>query len=505
MAVPEEIRKVERPKNTKVVDHGGTGLRRYAVIARTGCKRVDGKNIPVEGGTVGHIIDGRFVPMEHEDLRRSRVELKDYADVCLVDSLSKDLLDELEKCYSISDARKIYVLALLRVCNHDLPDAEVSSSYQESWASMLYPSVPLSKNTVSALEKNLGNAYSSIIRFMRNRTARITAEMHIAIDGTLITDNSIENTLSAYSRKARIKGTRDISVLYAYDVDTREPICSKVYGGNIVDATAYRNFLEENKITKGVIIGDKGFPQKEAADIFMDNDELGWICPLKRNDRRIDNHSMLDYEGRLPIADKDILYKKAKGQGCWLYSFRNRKLANKEEADFYDHHQDSKFDMELLNKKLDSFGTCCFECNQDLDPLTVYRMYSERWMIEEYFKLYKYFLDFDTTDVHSDASVYGRNFVNFISSIMTSRLVKKLEDTGLLDKRTFKSVMTELAKAKKVLVSEEDGWQYVRITKAAYKDLCTLGLATEEDAPEELADTDEPPKRKRGRPRKVRV
>ena len=45
MAVPEEIRKVERPKNTKVVDHGGTGLRRYAVIARTGCRRVNGKNI----------------------------------------------------------------------------------------------------------------------------------------------------------------------------------------------------------------------------------------------------------------------------------------------------------------------------------------------------------------------------------------------------------------------------------------------------------------------------
>ena len=283
-------------------------------------------------------------------------------------------------------------------------------------------------------------------------------------------------------------------------------ICSKVYGGNIIDATAYRNFLQENKITRGVIIGDKGFPQKEAAGIFNDNTDLGWVSLMKRSDRRIATYNMLDYEGRLPIADRDILYKKAKGRGCWLYSFRNRKLANKEEADFYDHHQDSRFDMELLNRKLDSFGTCVFECNQDLDPLTVYNMYSERWLIEEYFRLYKYFLDFDTTDVHIDASVYGRNFVNFISATMTSRLVKKLEDSGLLEKRTFKSVMAELAKARKILVSEEDGWQYVRITKVAYKDLCILGLATEEDAPEEeLPDADVPPKRKRGRPRKVRV
>ena len=62
MAVPEEIRRVERPTNTVVVDRGGNGPKRYAVVERVGCRRVNGKNRPVDGRTVGHIISGGYVP-----------------------------------------------------------------------------------------------------------------------------------------------------------------------------------------------------------------------------------------------------------------------------------------------------------------------------------------------------------------------------------------------------------------------------------------------------------
>ena len=78
MAIPEEIRNVKRLKNIKVIDHGGNELKRYAVIERTGCRRVNGRNIPVEGGTIGHIIEGKFIPLEKdkEKVRRSRVEIR---------------------------------------------------------------------------------------------------------------------------------------------------------------------------------------------------------------------------------------------------------------------------------------------------------------------------------------------------------------------------------------------------------------------------------------------
>ena len=57
MAIPAEILAVERPKNTKVKKSG----ERYLVIKRT-CKRVEGRNIPVDLGTIGEIVDGRYVP-----------------------------------------------------------------------------------------------------------------------------------------------------------------------------------------------------------------------------------------------------------------------------------------------------------------------------------------------------------------------------------------------------------------------------------------------------------
>ena len=36
---------------------------------------------------------------------------------------------------------------------------------------------------------------------------------------------------------------RDISILYAFDIEKKEPICSHVFPGNSVDAVSYRFFI----------------------------------------------------------------------------------------------------------------------------------------------------------------------------------------------------------------------------------------------------------------------
>ena len=86
---------------------------------------------------------------------------------------------------------------------------------------------------------------------MRARADKIDKDHHILIDGTLKTSNSKINTLSDFSRKSKIKGDRSISVLYAYDLEAKEPVCCKCYPGNMIDAVAYNNFVQENHITKG--------------------------------------------------------------------------------------------------------------------------------------------------------------------------------------------------------------------------------------------------------------
>ena len=61
MAIPEEIKRVVRPKNTIIKENKNGGEYRYMVVQRIGCKRVNGKNVPINGSVIGHIIDNAYV------------------------------------------------------------------------------------------------------------------------------------------------------------------------------------------------------------------------------------------------------------------------------------------------------------------------------------------------------------------------------------------------------------------------------------------------------------
>ena len=61
MPIPQDIRSVARPKNTIVIAYG-KDKNLYAVRQRVGCRNVDGRHLPVNGPTIGHIIDGVYVP-----------------------------------------------------------------------------------------------------------------------------------------------------------------------------------------------------------------------------------------------------------------------------------------------------------------------------------------------------------------------------------------------------------------------------------------------------------
>ena len=83
----------------------------YAVRQRIGCRNVDGRHLPVNGPTIGHIIDGVYVPLEAPALANvsaSPIDLKDWANVMLCDRLFAGIQEELSAVYSRPDAMKIY-------------------------------------------------------------------------------------------------------------------------------------------------------------------------------------------------------------------------------------------------------------------------------------------------------------------------------------------------------------------------------------------------------------
>lgn len=297
------------------------------------------------------------------------------------------------KVYDQRDTMKIYCISLLRVCNAGIHDRELKEAYETSFLSELYPGVALSKNTVSDFENNLGKAYSKIRTFMRNRAAAVRMDNHLLIDGVLKTDNSEVNSLSDFSRKARVKGTRDISILYAFDLEAMEPVCSKCFPGNVLDSVAYEEFIRENGITKGFVVADKGFPEDAADKGFKSPPDLHYLNPVKRNSTLIVKHHLLDFTGILK-GDDQITFRKEKseyqGRTKWLYAFRDARKAAKEERDWLTYAKKTgNYKLDVLRKKQRVFGTVVLECDLDLDPEAAYKAYSKRWEIEVFMRFYK--------------------------------------------------------------------------------------------------------------------
>ena len=430
----------------------------------------------------------------------------------------RGLDSELFAVYDAKDACTILALAMLRIEHKGIKISRCRAAYEKSFISRYYPGLALSENTIGKFLNLLGQDISKQTAFFSARLAAVAKDHHIIIDGTLKQDTSIVNELSAFSRKARVKGCRDISVLYAYDLENKEPLCAEVFPGNMIDARAYRSFVEDNKIKHGVLLTDKGFPVSEIADVLRDKPDLHFVTPIKRNDSRISKHHMLDFDDCLRGTQKRVRCKKVcLGQGRYLYSFKDSTRAMMEDNAFMDRQRRSKaYDKQAYDRQGQSFGTIVFESDVDLTCLEVYQIYEQRWWLELLFDCYKNSLGFDVTRVESDYSVRGSEFVDFISTVLTNRIVKRMSAAGVLDKETFGDVITALRgcwRSSKAPLEELPGvndGHWNRLLKCEEVLLMKLSLVKEPESaqpqrkskPQIQQQSAELPKRKPGRPRK---
>jgi hypothetical protein len=117
-----------------------------------------------------------------------------------------------------------------------------------------------------------------------------------------------------------------------------------------------------------------------------------------------------------------MIKRKRMSNGKLLHSFRDQKASSEQEIRYVQHaNKEDDFKEEYYIEKKSLFGLIVFKSNADLDSLTVYLAYSQRWSVETLFWLYKNILDRDTVNVHSDYSVYAKELINFLSVAITTR------------------------------------------------------------------------------------
>ncbi len=485
MAVPADIRAVPRPKNTIVDDSGHAGPKRYAVRERASIKYVAGGNPqPRNGKVIGHIIDHEYVPIETIPKSTSVTpDMLSYGSSALVRSVTRDIEKDLLAVYDPSDVFAIMAVATLRVIKPSVSVNRMSTHYNRCFVCKDYPGAAISRNSVSKLFQRIGMDGNRRKLFYQRRMAATAADHHIAIDGTLKQDTSVVNDLSAYSYKARVRGCNDVSVLYAYDMERMEPICAEMFPGNSIDASSYPAFIRDNDIKRGIIVADKGFPPSKIKDELSERPDLHFLTPIKRNDVRISDNDMLDFDGVLDGIDAHVVYKKKKIKGGrYLYAFKDASKAAKEEASYLANaKQKNTFSPETYAIKKNLFGVIVLESDQDLEPKIAYTCYEDRWLLELVFKRYKSDECLDHTGEQGDFSVIGSEFVNYISTVTTCRIIKKAEQAGLLDHMSYGDLMDDLSSAWRRTdapddPSTDDGY-WVHTLKIVFEELEALGLS----------------------------
>lgn len=483
MGVPEEIRAVERPKNTVVLNTGRVGPKQYPVRERIGVKYIQhGNPQPINGKVIGHIVGNKFVPIKQRPAINGPDSLS-FGSSALVFSVIGDVEEDLYAEMDVKDAQTLLAAAMLRIIKPEIVLHRYSTYYNLTYVRNYYPGLGLSAGVIEDLERRLGEDDQLRSRIFARRFSRVLKYHKVVIDGTLKQDTSSVNSLSAYSYKARIKGCRDISVLYAYDVDTQEPICSQVFPGNSIDAVSYREFIKTNHITRGLILADKGFPPSKIEKELKENKDLHYLSPIKLNDKRIAKYNMLEPEEIVNGIGKAITCKKqALPNGKFLYSFRDVGLAGSQDVHYIERaSKKGSYDICEYQKVRDRFGIIIFESDQDLDPADVYRCYDSRWEIELVFRYYKSDVSLDKTGAQADFEVIGSEFINFIVTTLTCRIIRKMSQCGILDKLSYKTVMDDLFSAfrkaghDKDAVEKDEYW--VHTLPKAMEAMVALGLA----------------------------
>ncbi len=516
MAVPEEIRAVKRPVNTIVEDSGRDSKYRYSVRERGEIIYVPGCNPkPTNGKVIGHIINGEYVPKA--DKTMTEPEEMSYGASALVKSEADDLYSDLLSVYPVNDATAVMAIAFLRVLKPHIASNRYTTEYERTFTHIYYPGASLSKNSVTELLKRLGMDTYKRLEFFRKRIARVEAGHRVAIDGTLKEDNSSVNDFSAYSRKARVKGTRDISVLYAFDTELKEPVCSEVYPGNNIDAVTVDSFISMNKVEKGILVADKGFPLKNIEPQLKKHPALHFILPLKRDSATPGKNDAFSYDTVFHYGNKTLQGKKVKlKNGRFIYSFRDIYRAKKEEQSFIDHAIDkNNYDKKTYEEKEEQFGTIVFISDLDLTLEEVYKIYDERWLLELMFAQYKGDIGLYTTNVQGDFAVRGSEFINFIATVLTARISRKAEKCGALDDLTYGDMMDDLSSVWRSTKGDmdkpklNDGYWRCNTLPSIFALMVTLGLATDPTIkkkpgrPKKKKEDDQPKtKKKSGRPPK---
>ena len=121
------------------------------------------------------MMSGEFIGFDIDDdapkprARKKRILVKDYGEAALCHKAGSGLMQELMMAWPPEDARMLYAMALLLASSDETVIPDLSLPYETSFVSELYQGLDLSKETVIAFLRKIGDDESLIRKFMSRR------------------------------------------------------------------------------------------------------------------------------------------------------------------------------------------------------------------------------------------------------------------------------------------------------------------------------------------------
>lgn len=295
-----------------------------------------------------------------------------------------------------------------------------------------------------------------------------------------------------------------------------EPLCAQLFYGNCINVDGYQVFVRENNIGKGVILSEKGNAPSKLSEVLKTRADLHYLSTVNRDNLNIEQFNLFDFDGALSGVREHILFSKRKSpSGHYYYAFNDLNLENKEQLSYVnDREQFNDFDYCKFQQEKDWFGLIVFESNQDMPAKTAYQCHQERELLELMFNKYKPEESLLNTQHRDDFTLWGSEFVNFISTVITARMVKRAGECGLLEMMTYGEMIGDLGQTLrkatatgKPKIGDPD---WVSCPSLGMEILEKLGLSdpitpqkTKAKSRSKVKPEIIAPKRPRGRPRKV--
>ena len=319
----------------------------------------------------------------------------------------------------------------------------------------------------------------------------------IDFDSTNRNSNSKSLTLSEYGKAKVDEGLPQINTAYFLDRSSGLPIYFDVYYGSIIDMSHCKTALDKLKAVKsdikGHIVLDRGYFSMNNLDYFTRN---GFYFTCMGKEGKMFSKLIEDNPREEISKPRNRIYKtiyglKMKGKAFIednkeydLYLFYNEADVASEIARIQDEIEycaknllgkadkkgyirdsygkrieivvddndiiiSSKLNYEYIENYKKEFGYFWIISTEDSAPSTILKSYRYRDLVEKEMKYSKSLCDLEKTFASSDNAFESKMLLGFISSIIRSSMISKLEPYFLqYSSETSQTVLLELDKIK---------------------------------------------------------